>query len=170
MDKILKDISNLENNCNNLIEVSKINGSKGILKMYKKENGIWNLLIETEASIGRNGITSNKKEGDGKTPEGIFKLGIAFGLHDLTNLNVKYIKLNENLYWIDDINSKYYNQMVDITKVKQDWKSAEHLIDYKVQYEYAIKIKTNPKNIPGKGSAIFLHCTSRKTNSWMYCN
>ena len=40
-----------------------------------------------------------------------------------------------------------------------DWKSAEHLIKYPKQYEYAIELKTNPNNIPRKGSAIFLHCS-----------
>lgn len=111
-------------------------------------------IFETQAFIGRNGMTKHKIEGDGKTPEGKYKLGIAFGMHDRSCLklktDIKYIQINENLYWVDDIKSKYYNQMVDITKVKKDWNSAEHLIEYKNQYEYAIEIKTNSKNIPGK--------------------
>ena len=63
------------------------------------------------------------------------------------------------MYYIDDPNSKYYNKLVNITKVKKDWTSAEHLIDFPTQYEYLIEIKSNPNNIPNKGSAIFLHCT-----------
>lgn len=73
---------------------------------------------------------------------------------------LNYTQINEEMYWVDDCKSKYYNQLVEISKVKKDWDSAEHLIDYKVQYEYLIEIKTNPNNIPGKGSAIFLHCTN----------
>lgn len=114
-------------------------------------------IFETEAFIGRNGFTEDKKEGDGKTPIGVYKTGILFGTHEILKEN--YVKINENLYWIDDINSKYYNQLVDITKTQVDWKSAEHLIKYPKQYEYAIELKTNPNNIPGKGSAIFLHCS-----------
>lgn len=49
------------------------------------------------------------------------------------------------MHWVDDINSKFYNQLIDITKVKKDWNSSEHLIEYPKQYEYAIEIKTNPK-------------------------
>lgn len=64
------------------------------------------------------------------------------------------------MYWVDDANSKYYNKLVNIFDVNKDWNSAEHLIDYPIQYEYLIEIKTNPNNIPGKGSAIFLHCTN----------
>ena len=96
---------------------------------------------------------------------GTFKIGIVFGLHDRKNIyldnSLEYIKINENLYWVDDVNSKYYNRLVNIKKVDFDWKSAEHLIDYLVQYEYAIEVKTNPQNIPGKGSAIFIHCSNR---------
>ena len=101
---------------------------------------------------GKNGIASNKKEGDGKTPEGVFELGIAFGTHSPKEIksNIKYIQINKNLYWVDDVNSKYYNRLVDITKVDKDWNSAEHLMEYPEQYEYAIEIKANAPNIPGK--------------------
>ncbi|MDE5831152.1 MAG: hypothetical protein K2H53_06060 [Clostridia bacterium] len=56
------------------------------------------------------------------------------------------------MYWVDDPKSKYYNQLVNIKNIEKDWDSAEHLIDYPVQYEYLIEIKTNPNCIPGKGS------------------
>lgn len=139
--------------------------SKAKLYMYKDNIKI----IETEAYIGKNGITENKKEGDGKTPKGLYCLGIIFGTHERKDLelplNMQYIQITNNLYWIDDIKSKYYNRLVDINKVKKDWKSAEYLIGYPKQYEYAVEIKSNPNNIPGKGSAIFLHCSNGKPTS-----
>ena len=108
--------------------------------------------------IGKNGLTNNKKEGDYKTPIGVFNLGIAFGINkNEINNTFEYIEINNNLYWVDDPKSIYYNKLVDIEKVKKDWNSAEHLIDYPKAYEYAIEIKTNPENIKGNGSAIFLH-------------
>jgi len=117
-------------------------------------------VFETEAFVGENGITPTKLEGDGKTPMGIFNLGLAFGTHsrEETQLHksIKYITINKSLYWIDDIYSKYYNQLVDITKVKRDWNSAEHLIEYPRQYEYSIEIKANRNNIPGKRKCNFL--------------
>lgn len=123
---------------------------KAKLTFYEKDKKV----LETDAFIGKNGITQNKVEGDGKTPEGIYKLGLAFGTHDREdielNKNIRYIKINKNLYWVDDIYSKYYNQLVDITKTNKDWNSAEHLVEYPNQYEYAIEIKTNTNNIPGK--------------------
>lgn len=143
----------------NKIDVLVKEKNKGILK-FPKYN------IETTAYIGKNGITYNKKEGDGRTPIGKFSLGIILGMHtkeEFVNKNtLEYNQINRNMYWVDDYKSVYYNQLVDISKVQKDWDSAEHLIDYPIQYEYLIEIKTNPRNIPQKGSAIFLHCTNNK--------
>ncbi len=75
---------------------------------------------------------------------------------------MKYQEINEDMYWVDDSKSKYYNQLVDISKVEKDWNSAEHLIDYPIQYEYLIEIRINPNNVKGMGSAIFLHCSNNK--------
>ena len=114
--------------------------------------------IKTKAYIGKNGLTENKQEGDLKTPIGTFDIGIKMSIKPHKNC----LNITKNHYWIDDINSKYYNQLVDIKNTKKDWNSAEHLIDYKKTYQYLIEIKTNPNNIPGKGSAIFLHCKTKK--------
>ena len=133
--------------------------------------------------IGKNGVTNfeNAIEGDGKTPLGLYDLGISFGIYDL-KIKYPYIKINENSYWVDDAESKYYNYFVQIDEdvktydysyivshTEKEFKSAEHLIDFKKQYEYAIFIEFNSngqidKNGKGnnKGSAIFLHCHGDK--------
>lgn len=141
-------------NIDNDIYVLVKENNKAILK-YPRLN------IETDAYIGKNGITNNKKEGDGKTPLGEFELGLILVRNsNVENIHgLKYKVITENMYWIDDPKSKYYNQLVDISKVKKDWNSAEQLIDYPIQYEYLAEIKVNPNNIIGKGSAIFLHCS-----------
>lgn len=80
------------------------------------------------------------------------------------------------MYWIDDVNSKYYNKMVEVVSDRVytnnnlpylqvqnryvDWKTSEHLTDYPLQYSYAIEIKYNEKCEKGKGSAIFLHVST----------
>lgn len=141
----------------NKIYVYSKENNKGILKFPEYD-------IETNAYIGKNGSTREKKEGDGKTPIGEFKLGIILGMDSkeksLNEIKAEYMQITKDMYWVDDPNSIYYNKLVDISKVKKDWNSAEHLIDYPIQYEYLVEIKTNPENIPGKGSAIFLHCTN----------
>lgn len=122
--------------------------------------------IETSAYIGKNGIATQKQEGDGKTPLGIFELGIALGTHpSIINKKIKYKQITKYMYWVDDPESNYYNQLVNISTTPKDWNSAEHLIQYPIEYEYLIEIKTNPDSIPGKGSAIFLHCSNNKSTA-----
>lgn len=137
-------------------------GYKAKISLYEKKiGGGWNQIISTDGYVGKNGISDNKKEGDGKTPSGIYDFGTAFGIAKNPESIKSYRQINNNDYWVDDSNSKYYNQWVDITKVKKDWKSSEHLISEKVAYKYGVVVNynTNPI-IPGKGSAIFLHVST----------
>ena len=155
-----------------VVEIGNIN----TMKIY--EDG--NLVKEiNHVEIGKNGASENIHESSIKTPLGHFNLGIAFGTHDL-NINYPYIKINENLYWIDDVNSKYYNKLISLNNKintynypyiintdKKEFVSAEHLINYSKQYEYAVNIEYNVngetyENGIGKGSAIFLHCLGDK--------
>lgn len=147
--------------------IQEKDADKTKLSLYEINEKEKKKIFDTQAFIGINGMTTEKREGDGKTPEGQFELGIAFGTHSKEEINedIEYIEINENLYWVDDVKSRYYNQLVDITKIQKDWESAEHLIEYPKQYEYAIEIKTNIDNIPNKGSAIFLHCSTNSPTS-----
>ncbi len=144
----------------NKILVQILEQEKAILK-YPKCN------IEVDAYIGRNGATEQKQEGDGKTPLGEFELGVILGTEiGIQNKNgLEYKKIMKEMYWVDDINSKYYNQLVKENEVKKDWNSAEHLIEYPIEYRCLVEIKTNPENILGKGSAVFLHCSNNKSTA-----
>lgn len=134
-------------------------GYKAEVSLYEKDtNDIWRRTVSANGYVGKNGITDSKKEGDGKTPTGIYDLGTAFGISSNPGTKLNYRKINKNDYWVDDSNSKYYNQWVDITKVNKDWRSAEHLYSYKTAYKYGVVVNYNMNPIiPGKGSAIFLH-------------
>jgi L,D-peptidoglycan transpeptidase YkuD (ErfK/YbiS/YcfS/YnhG family) len=52
-----------------------------------------------------------------------------------------------------------YDRMVDIRKYPSlDKENSEHIIDYKEHYQYCLNINYNRLHIPGKGSALFMHC------------
>lgn len=151
-------------------------GNRNTMKLYKDDKLIKNI---NHVEIGKNGVNKHTYEGSMTTPLGQFNLGIAFGIHNL-NINYPYIKINKNLYWVDDENSKYYNKLVSLNEKinnlnypyiinlnKKDFSSAEHLIDYPKQYEYAIYIEHNVNGEKyedgrGKSSAIFIHCLGDK--------
>ena len=110
-------------------------------------------------SIGKNGVTSKKNEGDKCTPRGVFKLGRLFYRADRvkkpkTNIRTKII--NKNTGWCDDVTSKFYNKEIKTNKKIKH----EKLFRKDNTYDYLIIIKYNTiKVTPGKGSAIFLHLT-----------
>lgn len=94
-----------------------------------------------------------------------YTLGQAFGVANNPGSTRSYLKVNQNHYWIDDPQSSYYNQLVDITQTGKQWNSAEHLINYSKAYKYAIAVNFNTSHISGEGSAIFLHCATGSTTA-----
>ena len=110
-------------------------------------------------SIGKKGLTTNKKEGDNATPQGIFSLGKLYYRSDRikkvsTNLHYKIIK--KNMGWCNDPKNIKYNKEVNNNKIKNSEKLFRK--DYKYDLFIVINYNSNPV-IKNKGSAIFLHLT-----------
>jgi len=142
--------------------------TKGDVVLIESECQEWKLVLETEAFIGKNGL-GKTKEGDGKTPVGVFLFIKAFGILENPGTKLEYTQVDNGDYWVDDSYSKYYNQFVDIGNVMKDWKSAEHIAEYGECYYYVLATSYNVERIPGKGSAVFLHCTSENAEATAGC-
>ena len=128
------------------------------ISYYKKENGNWELKWTEKGYVGRNGITDNKKEGDGATPSGVYSFDLAFGLLDDPGSVLPYHKIVKGDFWVDDPASPHYNQLVNDKTTAKDWNSGENLIKATPYYNYALNLDYNKERTPGAGSAIFLHC------------
>lgn len=104
-----------------------------------------------------------KKEGDLKSPVGVFQLGECLGYAPglEANPNLVYRQLTESIQGVDDPASRYYNRIVNTADFKDgiaiDWKSHEKMRRADDLYKWLIVIEHNPDNIPGNGSLIFLH-------------
>src|ERR1700730_10811088 len=124
--------------------------------------------------VGRNGLgqgrglirldfdgAPDKREGDDRAPAGIFRLSSAFGYataHSAAWIKLPYLALSKQVEGIDDPNSRYYNKLVDRSKVaKIDWRSSEEMRRDDVLYKWGVVVEHNPAAIPGAGSCIFLH-------------
>ena len=129
---------------------------------FEKMDGVWeysNALDTVNGYVGLQGVSSQASEYVQYTPFGLYSLETAFGICDNPGTKMDYFNVTENSYWVDDPNSIYYNQHVEVQESEDvDWQSAEHLIDYNPAYNYAVVIEynTNPI-IPGNGSAFFIH-------------
>lgn len=120
-----------------------------------------------------------KKEGDGKSPAGVFALGTAFGdaAQALAGMKLPYVELTPSIECVDDPHSKFYNRVLDRHSVAADWNSSEHMRDVGEAYRWGIVVghnggaaQTNGKPpIPGGGSCVFLHIWSGRGHGTAGC-
>ena len=114
-----------------------------------------------KCSIGKNGKSKKKEEGDKKTPIGYFEIEDLYYRSDRIkkpSTKLKCIKIKKNMGWCDDVNSVFYNKLIKIKKKKKIKYEKMYRKDDK--YDIVIPIhynSFNPKK--NKGSAIFIHLT-----------
>jgi L,D-peptidoglycan transpeptidase YkuD (ErfK/YbiS/YcfS/YnhG family) len=129
-----------------------------MLSLREKRDGEWvSILSGIPVTLGGGGI-GKAKEGDDRTPSGVYSLGLAFGTADKPKgLKLPYAKTDKYDYWVDDPASDEYNRWISYAgNPDRRWESYERLVQ--PLYKYAINIQYNEKPVvPGKGSAIFLH-------------
>lgn len=130
-------------------------------KLYamEKNGDIWESAFEPAFAVaGKNGFATpgEKKEGDGKTPSGIFPLKTTFGYAETVKTKMSYRQALDDDIWVDDVNADDYNRWGK----KQETLAASYEMmkrdDDLYQYGIVIEYNTDPV-IKGNGSAIFLH-------------
>jgi L,D-peptidoglycan transpeptidase YkuD (ErfK/YbiS/YcfS/YnhG family) len=129
-------------------------------------------------TVGRNGLASGsgllappqsstiKREGDGRSPEGVFALGTSFGYaaSALPGASLPYLALSASTECVDDAQSRHYNRIVARTATA-DWKSSERMREMGEYYRWGVVVDHNhiaapdsgSKPAAGGGSCIFLH-------------
>ena len=144
-------------------------GSNGISQCSAAEIEIEVVAADTTGTLvvySTNGCDTDKHEGDGKTPVGVYEIRRGFGLNTPPAVSIDYTQLQGGEQWVDDVDSTRYNQWVTKDTTPVDWKSAEDLTSETVAYKYVAVIEYNTDNIVnGAGSAIFLHCSKGRPTS-----
>lgn len=103
-----------------------------------------------------------KKEGDKKSPAGIFRLSSAFGLaapDQMKKVRMSYTQLTAGIECVDDGKSAQYNSIVDREHISQpDWNSSEKMREVGGAYRLGVVVDHNsdPRELGG-GSCIFIH-------------
>jgi L,D-peptidoglycan transpeptidase YkuD (ErfK/YbiS/YcfS/YnhG family) len=108
-------------------------------------------------ALGRGGIKANKREGDGGTPRGRFRLRRLWWRSDRgprpgTRLPVRRIEPDDG--WCEDPRGRCYNQPIRVpprSAADRLWRQ-DHLYDFIVELDH----NTRPR-ISGRGSAVFVH-------------
>jgi len=157
-----------------VVTTSDWTATTGKLERYERRSDGWVRVGEAvEIVVGRSGFgwgigavpteVGNgqpvKKEGDGRSPAGVFPVGAAFGFAEQKPdwLKLPYIPLTSATECVDDASSEYYNAVVDrIQTQRPDWKTSEKMRDIAV-YEWGVIVNQNSARQRGAGSCIFLH-------------
>lgn len=125
-------------------------------------------LVETKTPVG-----PRKMEGDNKGPAGIFRLGPAFGYASARRANwikLHYVPLTKTTEGVDDPRSRYYNQLVDRSKVARvDWRSSEQMRRPDDLYKWGIFVAHNSAATPAAGSCIFMHIWKNSATATTGC-
>ena len=167
-------------NCSQLIivQAKSWNTCEATIQWFERnDHGAWEPVDEAfEVVVGKNGMApgrnllpaneivtdiANKKEGDHKTPEGLFGFCFAFGYAKEKEVSFgwPYLQVDENFVGVDDPKSFYYNCIVNKSVLQTpDWNSAEIMYRPDGLYKWGLLIDYNfGPTIPGEGSQIFLH-------------
>jgi zinc D-Ala-D-Ala dipeptidase len=160
-----------------LVTTNGWNAVDGEMKRYERHsiNDEWKMVGEKiSIVVGRNGMAWGKglhgdaigegpvkKEGDGRSPAGIFNLSSAFGYasrEQAREVKMTYVQAVATLECVDDPRSAHYNKVIDRAGVENpDWKSSERMRRDDDQYRWGVVVDHNAEGEPGCGSCIFLH-------------
>ena len=115
----------------------------------------------------------HKREGDGRSPAGIFPLDSAFGFAPrgaMSWVKLPYLPLAGSTECVDDTASVHYNSVVDRDHVPRvDWSSSEHMRRI-AQYQVGVVVGYNTRPVTtGHGSCIFLHIWNGPGSSTAGC-
>jgi L,D-peptidoglycan transpeptidase YkuD (ErfK/YbiS/YcfS/YnhG family) len=125
-----------------------VNRARGVLRM---------LGATTPVALGRTGVRANKREGDGATPRGRFRLVRLWWRADrlarpASALPTRPIASDDA--WCEDPADRRYNQPVKLTSAR----AGDRLRRDDSLYDLLIELDHNTRpRISGRGSAIFIH-------------
>lgn len=109
-------------------------------------------------AIGKGGIVEDKREGDGGTPVGVWRMESVFYRADRVlrpNVALPVAPIGAWNGWCDDPSEDLYNQEIKlpVSCSHERMRRGDTLYDIVVVLDH----NRNPP-VPGKGSAIFIHC------------
>jgi len=109
------------------------------------------------AAVGREGVSANKREGDGATPAGSYPLVFGLFREDRIRPPASHLPMRPlapHDAWVDDPADTQYNRLVTLpypARSERMWRHDEI-------YDLVVVIGYNMEPVvPGAGSAIFLH-------------
>ena len=147
------------------VAVPRRTSTLGELRLWKKSGECWVAVTEPWAAwVGGRGVSPNKREGDRRTPAGLFGFGrTMYGVAPNPGVRYRYHRVVCGDWWVEDPRSRWYNQFrhapcgakPPFTVVSDDMSRSP------TAYRHLAVIDYNMSPVvPGRGSGIFLHAST----------
>jgi len=156
------------------------NSSNVTLSYFEKKGGSWQKVGgEWKGRLGSSGLVWGrglhpnphgarlKREGDGRSPAGVFDIGGVWGAHKSVKKHPKtfYHQVTPRDLWVEDGSSKYYNQFLTLAhEPASEWEKKAQMKqdDYPHSLKMFISHNAFPNVVPNGGSSIFFHIWRRE--------
>jgi L,D-peptidoglycan transpeptidase YkuD (ErfK/YbiS/YcfS/YnhG family) len=144
------------------VEVSEYGSTAATVTAWQRNGACWSMALGPySGAVGFNGISTNKHEGDGTTPAGLYGFeATIYGNAPNPGVSYPYHQLVCGDWWDEDSSSSTYNMFENVacgSSPAFNDGSSEALWTETAPYPSFAVINYNPSNTPGLGSAIFLH-------------
>jgi L,D-peptidoglycan transpeptidase YkuD (ErfK/YbiS/YcfS/YnhG family) len=139
--------------------------TQGAFRLWAKRGGCWRQVSGPWAAwLGGNGTSPAKREGDRRTPAGIFGfLPTMYGIAPSPGVHYPYRRVVCGDWWVEDPASPSYNRFrhVRCGSTPPFHTTSEDLSRSPTAYRHfaVIAYNTSPV-VPGRGSGIFLHVST----------
>ncbi len=156
------------------------NSSTVTLRLYQKSGGTWKPVTEPwQGRLGKNGLiwgkgihpvpagVATKREGDNRSPAGVFTIGGAWGYAPTIpkHPSLPYRQVTARDLWVEDPASPDYNRNVILPHdPATPWEKKQQMKQTDPVHSLKLFIAHNapPKVIPNEGSSIFFHIWRRE--------
>ena len=142
-----------------VVTADRYGATTATLTAYERDGaGAWRRAFGPwPARVGTRGLAppGEKREGDGRTPSGVYGFDFFFGVAPDPGVRFPYRRVtSKSIVWDDDPASPLYNTWVDLD-LKQAGAEPEPMY-VSPAYDHGAVIAYNTARTPGLGSAIFL--------------
>ena len=139
--------------------------TQAVFRLWTKRGGCWWLRAGPwTAWVGGNGTSPFKREGDRRTPAGVFGfLRTMYGIAPSPRVRYRYHRIVCGDWWVEDPASPYYNRFRHVRcGSKPPFRTtSEDLSRSPTAYRHLAVIAYNTRPVvPGRGSGIFLHAST----------
>ena len=146
-----------------VVTADRYGATTATLTAYEREGaGGWRRSFGPwPARVGTRGLAppGEKREGDGRTPSGVYGFDFFFGVAPDPGVRFPYRRVTgKSIVWDDDPASPLYNTWVDLDRQQAGAEPEPMFVS--PAYDHGAVIAYNTARTPGLGSAIFLHVST----------